>query len=200
MITLTDEQRDVLTELVNIGVGHAASTLNSLTGHHISLVVPEITIVSADSYHDKVNESLNHRLSSISMGFAGSFDGNASLMFPIESASILTACLTDERVDSQGFDELRTGTLSEVGNILLNSIMGSISNMLDASLNYSVPEYFDSTLEEVFTSNHWVGDAVILARTFFSIDEMKVEGHIFLFFKISSFKDLLAAINKELEA
>ena len=41
---LTAPQADALTELINIGYARAAAALSDLTGHRISLEVPEVAI------------------------------------------------------------------------------------------------------------------------------------------------------------
>jgi len=41
---LTPTQTDALTELINIGYARAAAALSDLTGHRISLEVPEVAV------------------------------------------------------------------------------------------------------------------------------------------------------------
>jgi len=41
---LTASQTDALTELINIGYARAAAALSELTGHRISLEVPEVAV------------------------------------------------------------------------------------------------------------------------------------------------------------
>jgi CheY-specific phosphatase CheX len=122
MTQLTPQQNDMLTELANIGMGHAASTLNNLIGHRVRLQVPSVEIIS----HAHPALTGDGSVAAVSMGFRGSFSGNAALMFPAESAAILVAALTGEAPDADLSEELRAGTLAEVGNILLNGVMGSI--------------------------------------------------------------------------
>jgi len=193
---LSDEQNDVLTELVNIGVGHAASTLNSLIGHKIRLIVPHIEIISINDIISDPNLCGDSKLSAISMAFRGSFNGNASLMFPLQAASTLVSVLNDEPIGSVQMDELRSGTLAEVGNILLNGVMGSIGNMLAAKLNYSVPSYHESSLPNIL--GHQKAEVVLLARANFYIDELCIEGHILLFFEVESLHALINAVDKAL--
>ena len=46
---LTDEQQDILTELVNIGVGRAAASLSELVGKRIDLNVPKLVICDPET-------------------------------------------------------------------------------------------------------------------------------------------------------
>ncbi|MDX8407975.1 MAG: hypothetical protein R8L58_06275 [Mariprofundaceae bacterium] len=197
---LTDEQRDVLTELINIGVWHAASTLNVLIGHKVSLVVPEVKILAMDQLSEALPEQTRQSLATVSMKFHGDFDGYSSLIFPTDSASILITSLTDEAPDSDELDEMRSGTLTEVGNILLNGVMGSISNMLNTTLGYCVPEYHETSMHKLVQRNCGDADTFLLARTNFAIDNLKVEGYVIMFFRIESFHRLMKTINRELAA
>lgn len=191
-------QKDAITELMNIGVGHAASTLHTLIGHKIELVVPEVSLITLDDYHQLQPYAPDEMLSTIWMSFRGGFEGNTSLIFPTDSANTLITALTGDMDNSPELDELRAGTLAEVGNILLNGVMGSIANMLNAALSYTVPEYVECSLLNVFRRHHTGNDTIMLARTTFAINELKIEGNILLFFKVASFEQLLVSIDREL--
>jgi len=193
---ITAEQKDALTELINIGVGHAASTLNFLINHKIRLTVPEIEILSLQTMQTTSPE--DHDMSSVSMNFHGDFNGNASLIFPLQSARTLVGVLTGETADSTELDDLRSSTLAEIGNILLNGVMGSLSNMLVSTLEYSVPSYQEGDLNTML--GHQKAEAVLMARATFHIDELRIEGNILLFFEIESFQTLLQSIDAEIMA
>jgi len=193
---ITPEQKDALTELINIGVGHAASTLNFLINHKIRLSVPEIEIKSLHAIQSA--PPVHDDISAVSMNFHGDFDGNASLVFPLESARILVGVLTGEAADSAELDDLRSGTLAEVGNILLNGVMGSLSNMLASTLEYSVPNYQEGSLSQML--GHQKAEAVLMARATFYIDELCITGNILLFFEIESFQTLLQTLDAEMMA
>jgi len=195
---LEPAQKDALTELVNIGVGHAASTLNSLIGHKIRLTVPSIEIIDMDKIKAHPDTLGNGDIASVSMGFNGNFNGNASLMFPTDSAHTLVSILTDEAPDSPELQDLMGGTLAEVGNILLNGVMGSIGNMLAVTLDYDVPTYQKSSISQLIGHQH--ADAVFLARADFHVDALHIVGNILLFFEIESFHDLLASLEQAMTA
>ncbi|MDX8395039.1 MAG: chemotaxis protein CheC [Mariprofundaceae bacterium] len=197
-MNLTAGQRDALTELINIGVGHAASTLNCLINHKIRLSVPGIEIVTVENM--KHNPTINAMSSaaSVSMKFQGDFDGTATLMFPLESARILVGVLIDEEVDSTELDDLRSSTLAEVGNILLNGVMGSLSNMLVSKLDYSVPVYQEKWIQSMPV--HQLAETVLIARAHFYIDDLCVEGNVMLFFELKAFDALIAAIDERVLA
>jgi len=140
MIQLNHDQEDVLSELMNMGVGRASAILNEMIGHHIRLHVPTVKLIRKEHLSQYVAYDEHESLSSVQMGFQGHFDGNAVLVFPQEAASILVSSLTDEPQDSPDMNELKSGTLTEIGNILINGVMVSMANFLDVRLNYAVPD------------------------------------------------------------
>jgi len=195
---LDPAQKDALTELVNIGVGHAASTLNSLIGHKIRLTVPSIEVIDMDQLKAHPDTLGIGDIDAVSMGFNGNFNGNASLMFPTDSAHTLVSILNDEPQDSPELEELMGGTLAEVGNILLNGVMGSIGNMLAVTLDYDVPAYHKSSIPQLIGHQH--ADAVFLARADFYVDELHITGNILLFFEIESFHAMLESLEQAMAA
>jgi len=197
-MNISDKQQDALTELINIGVGHAASTLNCLINQTIRLTVPYVEVLSIESVKENPPIIDGGSISTVSMDFHGDFNGHASLMFPVESARILVSVLTEEEVDSTELDELGSSTLAEVGNILLNGVMGSLSNMLASTLEYSVPAYREISIQDLLACQKV--ETVFVARAKFYIDELYVEGNIVLFIELESFHALLNAIHDEFAA
>jgi len=199
MTTLNNEQTDALTELVNIGIGHAAASLNSMVGHHIQLHVPKVYLAQRNTINKYFHTDFQN-ISSVIMKFSGPFDGTSALIFPKESAEILVACLTGEPKDSSAMDELKAGALTEVGNILINGVMGSISNMLQTTLQYSVPDYIEGTLDHLIDIDAQIGHSILIAETVFHINELDVKGTVALFFHVESFAVLLQKLDQEIAA
>jgi len=195
-MNLTEEERDVLSELVNIGVGQASSTLNEMIGHHICLNVPRVQMIHEHELHEYMCDGDGGVFSSVNMGFQGDFDGRAMLVFPQKSANVLVSSLLGEGADD-GMNELKSGTLIEVGNILINGVMGSMANMLGASLRYTVPDYLECEVLHLVDGKSDDG-TLLLAEASFEIDDLSVEGNVLLFFQVASFERLLACVAREL--
>lgn len=195
---LTDEQLDTLQELVNIGVGRAAGVLNEMIGSPICLRIPYIKIVSPDELPSELEIDFDGDfLSTVSLNFSGSFAGTAELVFPRESASSLVAVLTGESPDTPDLDAVKIGTLLEIGNIVLNGIMGSLSNMLKNHLEYSLPTYTEGQLRNLLSSKQVENNAsVMLAQTRFAIEQLQIAGNIILIFKVGSFDAMIGAMDR----
>ena len=46
------------------------------------------------------------------------------------------------------------GTLTTIGNIVINSVTGSISNVLRQYMNYALPVYLEDTVENILLTNN----------------------------------------------
>lgn len=196
MKQLTEEQIDALRELINIGVGRAASLLNEMVDSCILLKIPFIQVLNAIDLQQQLEERFNgNSLAAVGLGFTGSFSGNAQLLFPTESASTLVAVLTGEELDSPDLDAVKIGTLSEIGNIVINGVMGSISNVLRQRMDYTIPIYLEDTIENLLLSATVSNSTVILAQASFTIEQLEIIGDIILIFEVAAFDALLNALD-----
>lgn len=196
MIEIKEQHLEVLKELINIGVGRGASVLNSMLNSHINLHVPVLKILKKEELSGYLHQSDLEQIAVVGLPFRGELSGSTKLIFPSESAVKLVNAFTGEIDGDIDMDAIRVGTLSEIGNIVVNSVMGSISNMLKIHFNYIVPYYQEGKLDEVILnrSESFSANNILLAQTHFSIDRLQVVGDIAIFLELGSFKYLLESI------
>lgn len=192
-------QLDALTELMNIGVGRAAGMLNEMIDSPIELNVPVVKVLKASELAGEIGQPADELLSFVRLVFQGAIRGTAALLFPTDSAANLVAALTGDET-SQDLDSVRAGTLSEVGNIVINGVMGSIGNVLAIPLTYELPTYVEATLAQLFRKTRKGARAdpdptVLVAHTRFTVQHLEIQGTILLIFEVLSFDALLAAID-----
>jgi chemotaxis protein CheC len=198
---LTDLQLDALKEVVNLGVGYAAGSLNELIGTPISLRVPEVDIMTLDDARVRATALGWGRVASVHLSFAGPLKGNVALVFPYDSAVKLVSLLTGDEGSNSDVDGIRAATLEETGNIILNGVVGSISNLLQGKISFSIPYYSEQGgLPARFAgTGNSSGFQVIFARARFGVAEQEIEGEIFLFFEMGSLESLVAALERLIE-
>lgn len=191
---------DALQELINIGIGRAANMLNQMVQSQIILGIPVIRVLSLKNLQKELKLRFNEKtFASVRLSFTGSFSGKANLIFPAESASTLVSILTGEELGSPDLDSVRIGTLSEVGNIVINGIMGSISNILNQHLHYGLPLYSEDSIEHILSLNNSSEQTVfLLAQARFDIEMLEIMGDIVLIFEMDAFDALIEIINQEL--
>jgi chemotaxis protein CheC len=193
-MTLEPYQLDILTEIVNIGVGRAASMLNQMLGSHVDLAVPVVRVVARRRMRAALEEAFGGpiRLSAVQLSFAGDLRGLALMVFPPESANRLVEAVTGEEPESGDLDALRVATLCEVGNIVINGVVGSLANVLGRTFTYSLPVF----AEDLERTDVGPRDAVmLLARTLFTVEHHSVRGEFGLLFDAASFDGLASAVD-----
>ena len=197
-----ERQLDALTELMNIGVGRAAGMLNEMVDSPIELHVPAVRVLRASELAREIEQPTDELLSFVRLAFRGAIRGTAALLFPTDSAANLVCALTGDET-SPHLDSVRAGTLSEVGNIVINGVMGSIGNVLAIPLTYEIPTYLEATLADLFqkscesdlTESTESDPTVLVAHTRFTVLHLEIQGTILLIFEVLSFDALLAAID-----
>lgn len=199
---LTDLQLDALKEVINIGVGYAAGSLNELVGTPISLRVPEVDVLELDDARLRVTAFGWGRVASVQLAFTGPLKGNVALVFPYESAVKLVSLLTGDEGSNSDVDGIRAATLEETGNIILNGVVGSVSNLLQGQISFSIPYYSEQGgLPARFaTLGSLAGVHVVLARARFGVANHEIEGEIFLFFEMGALETLVRALDRFIDS
>lgn len=193
---LTERSLDALKELVNIGVGRAAKTLSEMLQSTIQLQVPTVSIFDPKQRGHDIHLLDKTTLASVQLRFHGAFAGNSALVFPPESAAKLVTALTGEEAGGDNLDAVMAGTLSEVGNIVINAVIGSISNILQKPMEFSLPSYLEGELAELLKITDVSSVTILLIRTTFLIEKLQINGDIYLVFEVNSFGELLSTIDR----
>lgn len=194
---LTNEQLDVLTELINIGVGKSSSSLNTLIDQHISLNVPSVELMHYRDFLKYLDNFKNENYASVTLPFKGDLIGNIKFLLSSSSAANLANSFMGEDFDDEDLDSIRSGVLNEVGNIVTNAVMGSVSNMLDVEISYIVPYFEEGTMSRVIQKGLDKEDGVILfAQADFTIDKLEVHGSFAIFFEMNTFRSLIEKIDQ----
>ncbi len=193
---ISPEHVDALQELLNIGVGRSAGSLNRMLETPIRLSIPSIRVGSMVELIQELPMHNESALASVQLPFHGSFAGSAFLLFPKDSAALLVAALTGEHEDQNTLNSLKETTLTEIGNIVLNGVVGSLSNGLQHRITYSVPFYHETSLQGLIQATPSDASKIILwAQTQFTIAEYDISGDIMLMLGTPDMRLLLNAID-----
>jgi chemotaxis protein CheC len=189
---------DGMVELVNIGVGRSAGSLNTLTGHHVSLRVPEIKICTVRELKKELPRP-DLPFTVINQDYSGAFDGTAMLMFPQESAEGLFLLMTGEEKKTQTNDELWQMTLTEIANIIVNAVMGSITNILGKKIEFHIPEYHEDSLDHILADSRFLTEEqVAVVHTVFEVREKDISGKIAILLTKRSIETIAEFIHEKM--
>ncbi len=132
---------------------------------------------------------------SIRLPFSGSFSGQSYLMLPTHCARTLTVVMLGDE-DAAKDEELRTNTLQETGNIILNAVVGSLGNLLKQDIAFSPPSYAEETFRSVLNGGQNEDDVVMVARTGFLVKELYIQGEVLIIFDHEAFGDMLRVLQR----
>jgi chemotaxis protein CheC len=197
---LTLEQKDSLTELINIGYGRAASALSELTGYRITLEVPKVSMHSIGEMEPMLAETMASPVTSVNQNFFGPVSGNALFLLDEDSALLLSRLLTDEKSVTGAFDANAREIVTEVGNILLNACLGVFGNLLHIKITFSVPRLSVQTIDRVLQTASEQSDEPLeyglMVRTQFNVKAADVMGYLVIVLGITSLDRLLGELEK----
>jgi chemotaxis protein CheC len=193
-VALSELERDALTEIVNIGVSRAASSLRKMINDQVLLSVPSIEVVSQQRAARLISEREVAELVAVRQDFTGPFSGRAMLIFPESNSLELVRAVTGGELTAAEVVDLEQEALAETGNIILNSCLATMANMLKRSLTMTIPEVVRGNGASLFgTSESGSGGLVLFLYIDFAVRQRDIRGYIAMLLDIPSL-----AILKEL--
>ncbi|MEQ9465902.1 MAG: hypothetical protein RLN88_00740 [Ekhidna sp.] len=198
---LNSKQIDTITEIINIGVGKGSASLSQMIDGEILLNVPYVNVITFSDVLSEIKKlGGGDKVHSVEMKFSGEYEGSANVILPGESAKLLASLLVHEDPDSATIKEMKDGLMIEVGNIILNAIMGSFGNILDAPLDYHMPKSYQGDVDGIYGQlDKERYNQVLVCHTNFSIRGKNISGDILIMYEMSSFDKLSDVLNKMIE-
>lgn len=188
---LTQNQRDTITEIVNIGVGRGSATLSSMVDSEILLEVPHVNVIDFKDINQELHSIKSKQVHAVELKFFGEYEGISNIILSTESASQLASAVSHEPNGTDTLNDLKDGILIEVGNILLNAIMGSFGNILNAPFEYHIPQSYEGNIlglyEQLDTEKY---SQILVCRTKFTLKGKEINGEILIIYEINSFNKL----------
>jgi chemotaxis protein CheC len=191
---LSEDNGDVLTELVNIGIGRAAFTLSEMIDARVGLQVPSVCLA-----HEEGTRRLTARtetggsLSAVLQEFSGGVAGVAALAIPPPSARRLVAVLTSAASDSAEIDVEREAVLTEVGNIVINCVLGSLGNLAALDVTFHLPRYEENAGPTLET--HARRGSLVVVSVLFQVQSHAIEGELAIMFELPSLGGVWALLD-----
>jgi chemotaxis protein CheC len=184
--TISDEEKEILQEIMNIAFGKAAAELAEIINIFVVLSVPYIEMLKANDLPEylKTQVSAYDRISIVEQNFWGDFKGSAFLVFQASAGKELVALFDEGSADIgiESIDALEKETLMEVGNILIGACVGKLSELLGDAVTYSPPRVVvENSPNDVIPVSIFESDSsAIVLKTVFCFKERNVSGFLFL--------------------
>ena len=194
--TLTELELDALTELVNLGVSSAATSLSELVREEVVLSVPKACVVTREQAIANLREHGAKRLVAIHQDFDGDIRGRALLIFPEARSMELIRALVGADLSLDDIIELEQEALAETGNILLNGCLSTIANTLERNLKISLPEVIHGEGTDFFRPNSDAHESVLFIYINFTVKQRDIQGFLAMILDLPS----LVMLQKLLDA
>ncbi len=191
-VALSELEQDALTEIVNIGVSRAASSLRKMIGDQVVLSVPSVEVVSQRRAARLISEREVVDLIAVRQDFSGPFCGRALLIFPETNSLELVRAVTGGALSAEEAVEMEQEALAETGNIILNSCLATMANMLKRSLSMTIPEVLRGNGATLFEIDETTGaeGLVLFLYIDFAVRQRDIRGYIAMLMDIPSLATL----------
>jgi chemotaxis protein CheC len=196
---LNENQKDALSELINIAFSRTAASLSELTGNRIILEPPKVDIVPIDELQDRLLKEINGDVATVHQIFSGPVSGDALLLLDHQGAIKLASLVSGEDLEVDYMTPSLKEVLMEIGNILLNACLGMFGNLLQLHITFSVPkihlESLNVMLDTLIISQQELKYALI-AITQFKVRDSSIKGYLVIVLGVSSLERLLESLEK----
>ncbi len=181
MPSLTDFQRDAISELLNIGMGRAANALSQMANAEVQLSVPFVYLMPVNYVTQLLGKDASDSITVVKQQFTGMFGGDALLLFPEDKSLELVRIVLQEMVPLEHMGEMEQESLIEIVNDIMNACLGTLDKLLNSEIDSSLPELLREDCAEFFAmqqSKYPENESVLFLKMDFRIQEKSVGGHV----------------------
>jgi len=176
---------DALKEVINIGTAQAANALSEMLNKKISINIPDMKLLPLAEVPQHLGGA-ETPIVGIYFQINGPLGGRIFLIFDKPGGHRLATLLTGNTAMLEGeLDELGVSALMELGNILSNSYINAIANLLDVSISPSVPYFSEDMLgaaiDYLLIEISQVADSAILFTTDIMVESENLKGNFLVF-------------------
>lgn len=195
-IELNEQRLDVLTELINMGIGRAAAVMNQMLTQKVQLQPPIVQLLSFSDFLS-IDQNQSKEYSTVKMDFSGIYNGSCALIFPPQSAATLVSVLVGEDEAMNELNSVKSSTLSEVGNIVINSVLGSLAKSTNNKFEYTLPIYKEGNIDVFLRDDLKKKNIdILIVKTLFVVSSLKVTGEMTMVFTPDSMPNLAADLDR----
>jgi chemotaxis protein CheC len=187
---LSEIERDALSEVSNIAMARAAVSLRQMVKHAVLLSVPNVEILTQAEATRIVVKPNAPNLVAVRQDFNGAFSGRALLIFPEANSLELVRAVVGGQLALEDIVDLEDEALAETGNIILNSWVATIANLLKSGLTMSLPVVVRSSSRSLFDAVGNREALVLFLHIQFEISQKEIQGYVALLMDIPSVDEL----------
>ena len=194
MHTLTEDERDVLQELMNVAYGNATAVVADMLDAFASLSIPNISVMETHKLLETFHTLKNTSYFFSTQAFSGEFSGESAFFINKESAENLAKHL--ELESPEDLDD----AILELTNVLTSSLTTKLAEEMDTAVSFSLPSISQVPLNEISNVETFKQySQVIVIDTDLNFEDQQINGKIFILTKDESIQWLKTKLNTILE-
>lgn len=197
-VSFSPRYADAFKEIFNIGMGRAANALSKLVYEKVKLSVPRLDVIPRGQLRSTIAENFQDELAVVRQDFKGSAKGIAFLLMSKESGlRLVNALVSSEEAVPSALEPMDQELLSEIGNILINALVGSMANTLGISFDLEQPNCDVGDVKGVCNEfDKAIGDHILLVETLFLLPGRHIGGTLFIMMTSSEMENVLREIDR----
>lgn len=194
-ITLTEDEKDVLQELMNVAYGDATAVVAEMLDAFASLSIPNIKIMQTSQLLNKFHNLKDESYFFSTQAFNGRFSGECAFFIDDQSAQNLA-----KHLELEAQEDLDDAIL-ELTNVLTSSLTTHLAREMGTEVKFSLPNINKISSTQLDTNQSFQDySQVIVIDTQLNFKDQKINGKIFILTKDGSIEWLKNQLNTILEA
>jgi chemotaxis protein CheC len=199
---LSEDRRDALQEIANIGMGQAGARLAALLGRFIHLSVPRIRMIDTVSLPSAVRDMLDFSepVTALRQSFRCDLAGEAISLFDSRSAAYMKFVFRSDEADAQAQadeDMSDAEMLSDVANLIAGACLTGLFEQLDQLPTFSPPRLIGAQidLEEILHPSKLPWDRALLLEVNLQTEDGVFGSHLLTLMTAKAVETLVTALD-----
>lgn len=180
-MTYTALEMDALKEIINIGGGHAATSISQLVEKRVDMHVPEVAIRTYNELYQHLWQD-DEEVYAVACPIKGEIDGIFLFIMTKKAADQMTCWLT--RTDDALAEEIKISAMQELTNIVSNSFLNAITEFIGVNLYGALPstslDYFGAIISSIYLAFDQYDEQVLCIRNEFTYEDQELDTSLFL--------------------
>ncbi len=192
---ISENVRNALTELGNIGAGNAATAMSVMLESKLTISTPQVELYEFNELEEILGFAEDTVVGVLSL-IEGDMQSMLLFVLGVEDAEQLVKTLLNQEVDWHS--EMGISAIKEVANILIGSYVASLEMLSGLNLRYAVPQICidmaGSILSVPCIEFGKVSDKALLINSQFKVGQKEINGYIMMVSEVHSFDVLLTKL------
>lgn len=190
--SISKYEQDLLQQMFKFAADRAEDVLAAMVEQTVNIKISDMQLIDTPSLQTLLVDT-DVQASLVCMRFEGMMTGAIALLFPQDSTKVLINTLTQSSMRSYEMDVFCMGTLTEVGNIIINAVMSQFSDTSLEHVSFNLPDYVE------IPAPHYpiVGDinnVVMTAKVGFNISGLHISSLLIIQLTADSLSSFFSAL------